>query len=606
MLPPMETDAARAPTRESHEDRPETIRSLIETRRLTPHFQPIVDLADGRVYAHEALVRTPVGCRWPNPDALFAAARQQNETDTLEIECIRLALLNWQRQPAAGKLFLNISASTLVKMMTQMEIDRLLTVAVRGPLRSADIVIELTEHEHVKDFDALQNAVRRVRRHGMSIALDDFGDGRSSLRLWSEIKPEIVKIDKYFTQGLERHADKVQTLRALMQISQTLGSALVAEGIETADELRLLRDLGIPYGQGWLLGRPAAAAVQAALPAAREVIGSKQLAVIPENRRTASPQASPWALLEEAAPVLASTTNQELFARFETDETLFAVAVVDEQHRPVGLVSRQEFVARCAKRYFPELFGRKSCLLFANQSPRIVDLNADIDALTEVLTSEDQRYLTEGFIVTDGGRYRGLGSGERLVRRVTESRIEAARHANPLTLLPGNIPLTQHIERLLGSGREFVACYGDLNHFKPFNDIYGYWRGDEMIRLVSRCFSAHVAATRDFLGHVGGDDFIVLFQSLDWEARCEAIVSDFNQQARTLYDEQALEAGGVMAEDRHGTVRFHELVTLSIGACRVPPHSGATPEQVASAAAAAKQKAKQAQVALYPTQLSLR
>jgi GGDEF domain-containing protein len=126
-----------------------------------------------------------------------------------------------------------------------------------------------------------------------------------------------------------------------------------------------------------------------------------------------------------------------------------------------------------------------------------------------------------------------------------------------------------------------------------------------MILLAARCFTVHAEPTRDFLGHVGGDDFVVLFQSHDWEARCEAVVREFNAQARELYDDQARAAGGVMAEDRHGTLRFHALVTLSIGACRVPANTKASAEQVASCAAGAKLKAKQAHVALYTTQLRM-
>jgi diguanylate cyclase (GGDEF)-like protein len=203
-------------------------------------------------------------------------------------------------------------------------------------------------------------------------------------------------------------------------------------------------------------------------------------------------------------------------------------------------------------------------------------------------------------VITEAGRYRGLGHGEALVRTVTESRIEAARHANPLTLLPGNIPLTQHIQRLQQSGSEFVACYSDLNQFKPFNDQYGYWRGDEMIQLAAKCIAAHVDARRDFVGHVGGDDFVVLFQSDDWDLRCHAIVAAFNDLAKGLFDSEALEAGGLMAEDRYGHMHFHPLTTMSIGAVRVCGHHGNNgPEDVANAAARAKRLAKRNGLGVY-------
>ena len=92
-------------------------------------------------------------------------------------------------------------------------------------------------------------------------------------------------------------------------------------------------------------------------------------------------------------------------------------------------------------------------MLFANTTPLVLDKHTGLDGMTAVLTSVDQRYLTEGFIVTEGGRYLGLGTGEQLVRVVTEARIEAARHANPLTFLPGNIPISEHIARLLAGRR---------------------------------------------------------------------------------------------------------------------------------------------------------
>ncbi|HZE90954.1 MAG TPA: diguanylate cyclase, partial [Rhizobacter sp.] len=291
------------------------------------------------------------------------------------------------------------------------------------------------------------------------------------------------------------------------------------------------------------------------------------------------------------------TTHDELVLIFDKQPTLHAVAIVDNT-TPIGLIDRRQFMERYAKRYFKELYGAKPCLTFANLSPRLIEREHDTEELVGILTSQDQRYLTEGFIVTENGRYVGLGTGDQLVRTVTESRIEAARHANPLTFLPGNIPITEHIERLLANGSEFVACYGDLNNFKPFNDHYGYWRGDEMIRLMAKCAVTCCDPQRDFVGHVGGDDFILLFQSDDWEQRCDALVEQFGVHAKLLYDDAGREAGGIEAEDRHGVARFFPFTTVSIGAVRV--HKGQFPsaELVATAAAAAKHSAKQAGVGL--------
>ena len=104
------------------------------------------------------------------------------------------------------------------------------------------------------------------------------------------------------------------------------------------------------------------------------------------------------------------------------------------------------------------------------------------------------------------------------------------------------------------------------------------------------------------MGHVGGDDFILLFQSDDWEQRCERLVEDFNAQAALLYDDAGRAAGGIEAEDRHGVMRFFPITSLSIGALRVRPHQYRRAEMVASAAASAKHSAKMANVGLFVQQ----
>lgn len=568
-----------------------SVRQLIEQHALVAHFQPIVDLPDARVHGHEALVRTPAGCAWPNPDALFAAARAEGVAIALELECLRSALRCWSRSPMGGRLFVNLSASALLQMLREHGLESAAALMQARGVAASSVVVELTEHEHVRDVAALVDAATQLRRHGVAVALDDFGDGRSSLRLWSELRPEVVKIDKYFINDLTRQGNKLQTLRALLHIAETFGTRLVAEGIETLDDLRVVRDLGIRFGQGWALGRPQAEALSTVPEQALGVLASRDIAVLPELRRVSDHQMTAGRLLRQVDPLLACATHEEALDRFQREPATHALAIVDGE-RPIGLLSRETFISSYARPYFKELFNRRPALMHANTTPLLLDVHTGVDELVAVLTASDQRYLVDGFIITEGGRYLGLGTGEQLVRTVTEARIEAARHANPLTFLPGNIPLTHHIERLLRSGREFAAAYADLNQFKPFNDQYGYWRGDEMIRLLARVVVSHCDSRRDFVGHVGGDDFVLLFQSEDWYVRCGRIVEAFNHMALGLFDEAAVAAGGIHAEDRHGVMRFHPCTTLSIGILRVNGERMRSAEEVASAAAAAKRVAK--------------
>ena len=172
------------------------------------------------------------------------------------------------------------------------------------------------------------------------------------------------------------------------------------------------------------------------------------MAVLPHQGHSARPGVLRNLMVMQAPCVVPAASNDEVAELFQAGQQLHAIAVV-EAGRPLALINRQQFMNHYATLYFREVHGRKPCLAFANVQPRIVELDCDVDQLVGILTSQDQRYLSDGFIVTDNGRYVGLGTGEQLVRRVTEARIEAARHANPLTFLPGNIPISLHMQRLL-------------------------------------------------------------------------------------------------------------------------------------------------------------
>lgn len=564
---------------------------LMREDGLSTVFQPIADLKDASVHGHEALIRGPQGTLLHGAEALLQAAQAEDLLHPFEYCCIYTALQQWGQLRQPGRLFLNISANALVGLIQQGGCASF-TKCVRDlGVSPRMVVLEITEHERVSDMHALAQVVKELHNAGLSLALDDFGDGRSSLRLWSQIKPDIVKIDKYFSRNISGHADNLKTLQALLQIADIFGTALVAEGIENEDDLRVLRDLGIAYGQGYFIGRPAGAVRPAIRAEAVEVLQDSRVAVMPERRQVSRLGHLRHLTLIHAPCVGRGTSNDEVAAIFLARPELHALAVVDEI-RPIAIINRQLFMDRYATLYFREIYGKKSCFQYANHSPRLVERNHDIEELIGILTSQDQRYLSDGFIVTENGRYVGLGTGDQLVRSVTEMRLEAARHANPLTFLPGNIPISMHIRRLLEGGAAFAACYLDMNNFKPFNDHYGYWRGDEMIRLLARLAVAHADPQRDFVGHVGGDDFIILFQSADWQHRCELIISEFAHKARDLFDEAGRLCGGIHAEDRQGVVRFFPFTTLSIGAVRVGPQGLRDAEEVATLAAQAKHEAK--------------
>ena len=553
---------------------------------LFPVYQPVVRLSDMAVWAHEGLIRTRSGA---SPPALFDAARRLRRLPEIEVLAARTVIEGYGFHEGSGRLLVNLSATAL--MDPGLRPTQIIDLIEASGVDGSRLIFELSERDVVEDMATLAEPLRHLRGLGASIAIDDFGSGHSNFALWQALGPEYVKLDRSIIDGVSRSSRQLAIIRALMQVADEFGADLVAEGIEDFADLALVRDLGIHYGQGYVLARPAPQPVNA-VPEARDRMAAWPVPVRPSSSPVIVAREVIVANLMMASPsITASTTNLCVAGLFRQHESLHALPVL-EGESPVGLINRRIFMERFGQPFAREIFGGKSCLQYMNANPVVCEADTPVSSLLDVLRGEDQRYLSDGFVVTRNGRYVGIGTGESLVRRVSEIRIEAARYANPLTFLPGNMPITVHLERLLSADSSFIACYADLNHFKPFNDQYGYFRGDAMIKLLAQTLQRHVDARIDFLGHVGGDDFIVLFQSEDWRERCRAIVADFNASARGLFDPADLERGGIEAEDRQGRVSFFPITTLVIGAVVVPPQASGTAEQVASAAAQAKRHAK--------------
>ncbi|MGQ7939860.1 EAL domain-containing protein [Paraburkholderia sp. D1E] len=574
------------------------IDELIARRDLSAVFQPIIDFDDGAVLGYEGLIRGPAGTPLEAPFALFSQALAEGCALELEQAAARTCIEAFARLDFDGKLFLNFSAGAIRQLAGALD-DTLALLRHRGvdPQR---IVIELTEQSTILDVASFLPVISSLRMAGAQFALDDYGTANASMNLWVRLQPDVVKIDRFFIHGISSDSLKFEAVRAMQHFASASGARLVAEGIEDEADLIVVRDMGIGCGQGYFFGRPHAQPARNVTDDARDALRAGHIAVFPENTRTVS-SASPSGGMASAkmmvhAPALPRhATNNDVFELFNRLPDLHAVAVV-EHDEPVALINRRSFMDRYALPYHRELFGKRPCLLFANASPVIIEQSMTVEQMAKLLASDDQRYLADGFVITDNaGKYAGLGTGEKLVRAVTEVRIEAARYANPLTFLPGNIPISSHIGRLLGNDAGFCACYVDLNHFKPFNDQYGYWQGDEVLKFAAAVLADVCDPTRDFLGHVGGDDFLILFQSDDWQDRVLRAIYLFNEGAQRFYAPADRLAGGIHGEDRRGNPTFFGFVTMAIGCVRVESDGGPSlysSEEIASVAALAKRRAK--------------
>lgn len=565
---------------------------ILGQSKLVTLLQPILDLVECRIAGYEALSRGPSDSPLHSPEALFRVAAYFGRLPDLDLVCADTAFATFARLRLPGRLFVNLTPESLLAPVFAPGpvLERLAEAGIeRGRL-----IFEITESSPQVDYGALKQAVGRLRSAGIEVAMDDLGEGFSSLRLWSELKPGFVKIDKHFISGIHQDPHKLQFVRSIQQMAESAEASVVAEGVETASEQAIIKDLGIRYAQGYLIGRPSAAPTRLPPPEVLDNLASQRISVFPVASGAGGIRPSAERLVIAAPAVQADTPSQAVLDVMLNEPELHAIAVLKED-QPVGIIHRPALLDRFIGMFGREIYGKKPCRHIMDPDPLIVDRATHLQDLAELVVRKGKSAFTQGFIITREGRYLGLGSGFDLMREVSQMQIVAARYANPLTGLPGNVPIQEHLERLLASGQQFVAAYFDLNQFKPFNDIYGFRRGDDIIRLLARIMTDACNAELDFVGHIGGDDFVALFQSPDWRQRCEAILLRFDSERIPLFDPEHVVEGGYRSEDRRGRLDFHPLVSLAIGAVEVDPASFRQYQEVAAATAEAKHMAKKAE-----------
>lgn len=219
---------------------------LITAEDIDMVFQPIVTIATGKLFALEALVR----CKWPefkSPPALFARAVEEKATGRLGRPIRDVAF----SRGAGVPLFVNIHPDELSSRWLVRPDDPL-------NYHDAEVFLEITESAAFEYFDLCKSVLKELcARAQVHLVVDDLGAGHSNLKRILDLEPQVVKLDLALVRDLDKNRRQQILVRAVVQLCKELGATVVAEGIETLDELKAVRDSGADYAQGYLLAKPA-------------------------------------------------------------------------------------------------------------------------------------------------------------------------------------------------------------------------------------------------------------------------------------------------------------------------------------------------------------
>ena len=239
-------EAEEVAERDSRSRRSRIGEALSDPKAMDMAFQPIYEISSKRVVGFEALARFRPEPHRP-PNEWFEEAESVGLGTALEVEAVRRAIRHMSELPEGVYLSVNVSPKTVSALGLQPLLEEV-------PLDH--LVVELTEHAVVEDYGTLGEALGDLRERGVRLAVDDAGAGYASLRHIVRLDPDIIKLDAELTRGIEDDPTRRALATALISFARETEESIIAEGVETTGQLDVLQALGVPFAQGFLLGRP--------------------------------------------------------------------------------------------------------------------------------------------------------------------------------------------------------------------------------------------------------------------------------------------------------------------------------------------------------------
>ena len=533
-------------------------RELIEKPRLTSVYQPLIDLRSGQIMGWEALARGPRESHFAKPDIIFNFAEEVGRLFHIERTCRESAIRGLGGLGPGQKLFLNIHPRTMSDPSFKSgETRRLLE---RYGLTPENVVFEITERHTIRNFALFHRTLDHYRSQGYLVAVDDAGTGYSGLDRIATLRPEFIKVDMSLIRGVEANPVQQALIETMVSFADRIGSQIVAEGIETETELSSLIAMGVHYGQGFFLARPAA-------PKPSPEIRLPFKVEYRDSRLGEWKCSIPISDLAESVTRLAPTAKvQEVKAILDSNPIGGAVVVQDG--RPLGLVMSHILDRQLGTYYGTALYYNRSVSRVMDTAPLIVEGSTPVEQVARRATNRERFKKYDHIVVVENGLLLGVVSVQKMLDALARVQVEVAKGANPLTGLPGGVALEREIERCCSSENPASFIYVDLDNFKIYNDTYGFESGDKMLRLLSNLLTW--AARRHggpdaFVGHIGGDDFVVILRPDKAERFCLSVIRCFKRLVLGMYNPADRERGHVIAKDRYDRSGEFPLVSVSLG-----------------------------------------
>ncbi|MCL6476783.1 MAG: GGDEF domain-containing protein [Peptococcaceae bacterium] len=539
-------------------ERRQQFNDILEQKGIKIVYQPVVNLYSGEILGYEALSRGPEDTFFASPVNLFSYAQKTHQLFVLEKIAREKALVNLGELLKKTRLFININPQVVND--PSFRPDEIGEFLAGLGVCANQVVFEITERTSINNFSSFRKSLEQYRQHGFLIAIDDAGAGYSSLQAIAEIQPDFIKVDHSLVKDIDKTATKKKLLETFRIFAQKTNSQLIAEGIESENELACLKSMDISHGQGYFFAKPGFP------PPEVDSLALTCLASLnTEPTKISTGRIIPVRNIAQAVQAVSvRALTRDVLDFFTANPKVEGIAVTDDEY-PVGLVMRDKLFNQLGTQYGFAVYTERPISLVMDNQPLVVEDDTPVEVVSQAAMGRLDHKVYDSIIITKNRRYHSLVSVRSLLDVLTVMQLEVARFANPLTGLPGNIRIEEEISNRLGASQPFSVIYADLDHFKGFNDKYGYKRGDEAIKLtagiLTRMAREH-GRQDDLVGHIGGDDFMVITVPDTAEVISRNVCNEFDRLIPELYDPVDRRRGSIYTLDRKG--REVEVPIMSI------------------------------------------
>lgn len=538
---------------------------IIDQKQIYTVFQPIVSLkidSPGEVLGYEALSRFSDEDNYYAPLEIYKHARKHDRVWDLELICRTSALETANENkimvpPYNKKLFLNVSPKLMDDQVHETSFTK--EFLKENQISSKQLVFEITERTDIRDFSSFNKTIQSFKEEDYLIAIDDAGAGYSGLNLISEVNPNYIKLDMKLIENIDTDPIKAALIKGMMEFSNLSNVELIAEGIETREQLEMLIHLGVQYGQGYFIQKPNSYFFD--VPKKIEKIIRSTHQQINQMNQIGTYHSSIRQLTEDTLTIHPSQTVDLAYDHLNHYSESFGLCVV-EDGIPIGILTKEKLALKLSGRYGYTLHQNKPVSTIMDTDFLSVDCNTPVNIVSSKAMRRHRENVYDFIVVTDKGKYQGIVTIKKILEKSNQLEILTAKEQNPLTGLPGNSLIHQKISAYIDQKSPFTVAYLDIDNFKAYNDYYGFEYGDAIIKLLAEHLLEEIPHNQ-FIGHIGGDDFVVVLDGYFTDQYFDHLLERFEKSIIEFYKEEDIKRGYITTTNRYGEIENTPLITLT-------------------------------------------